>query len=60
MGLSGLGAVLTDGDVKSAVNSIGINPKWLMAFAVAGAITVFCRMRTVNKPTDENNQVVNA
>lgn len=60
MGLSGLGAILTDGDVKSAVTSLGINPKILFAFAVAGAITVFCRLRTVNSSTDKNNQVVNA
>lgn len=55
-----LGDVITNSDVKGAMSNLGLNPKIMMAFAVAGAITLVCRLRTVTKPTDENNKVVDA
>lgn len=58
--LGAFGNIITDADVKGAMANLGLNPKIMMAFAVAGAITLVCRLRTVNKPTDENNQVIEA
>lgn len=58
LGLSFVSDLASDPGVKLAIDGLH-PPAWAMlALAMMGYITIAARLRTVQKKTDENNQIV--